>query len=132
MRGMALATQPIHLGLGARAEIEPAFTGSIDWYATYASRHRSDGAEARLVSMHTFSQSWDSWEMHPHGSEVVLCTGGSITLHQESPAGLTRSIRLGPGQYEINEPGTWHTADVEGEATVVFITAGLGTQHRPR
>jgi hypothetical protein len=30
------------------------------------------------------------------------------------------------------EPGTWHTADVAGAATAVFITAGLGTQHRPR
>jgi hypothetical protein len=37
-----------------------------------------------------------------------------------------------PGQYAINEPGTWHTADVTGETTALFITAGLGTQHRPR
>ncbi len=32
----------------------------------------------------------------------------------------------------INEPGVWHTADVESTATALFITAGLGTEHRPR
>jgi hypothetical protein len=31
-----------------------------------------------------------------------------------------------------NEPGTWHSANVVGEATALFITAGMGTQHRPR
>jgi hypothetical protein len=41
-------------------------------------------------------------------------------------------MTLGAGQYVINEPGTWHTADVAGSATALFITAGLGTQHRAR
>lgn len=36
------------------------------------------------------------------------------------------------GEYAINAPGVWHTADVETEVTCVFITAGLGTEHRPR
>ena len=39
---------------------------------------------------------------------------------------------LQPGEYAINPPGVWHTADVERSATAVFITAGLGTQHKPR
>ena len=26
----------------------------------------------------------------------------------------------------------WHTADIESEASALFITAGLGTEHRPR
>ena len=29
-------------------------------------------------------------------------------------------------------PGVWHTADIEGTATALFITAGLGTEHKPR
>ena len=36
------------------------------------------------------------------------------------------------GEYAINPPGTWHTADVEASATALFITAGEGTDHRPR
>jgi quercetin dioxygenase-like cupin family protein len=123
---------PVHLGLGAAAESEPEFTGSMDWYARYLQRHEADGAEARLVSMYTFSESWDMWEMHPEGSEVVICTAGQLTLHQEKRDGSKATVTLAPGEYAINEPGTWHTADVDGEATALFITAGLGTQHRPR
>jgi len=26
----------------------------------------------------------------------------------------------------------WHTADPAGQATVLFITAGMGTENRPR
>lgn len=41
-------------------------------------------------------------------------------------------MTVGPGEYAINPPGVWHTADVEGEATALFITAGLGTEARAR
>ena len=82
--------------------------------------------------MHTFDAPWSSWEMHPVGAEVVLCTGGSITLLQQQADGTVTSVWLGAGQYAINPPGVWHTADVEGPSTAVFITAGEGTQHRPR
>ena len=132
MTGTAITRHPIHLGLGATATIEPEFTGAMDWYQDYAARHADDGREGRLVGMHSFSESWDIWEMHPNGSEIVLCIAGSIRLHQEFADGRSTSTQLDPGQYAINEPGTWHTADVEAEATVLFITAGAGTQHRPR
>jgi hypothetical protein len=127
-----IGIHPIHLGLGATAEVEPEFTGDMSWYGGYSERHAADGSEGRLVTMHTFSESWDVWEMHPRGSEVVLCTEGAITLHQEHRDGGTATVRLVAGQYAINDPGTWHTADVEGPATVLFITAGEGTEHRPR
>ncbi len=132
MSGTKIVTHPIHLGLGATAVSEPQFTGSMDWYAGYVDRHRSDGVEGRLVSVHTFQESWKIWEMHPQGYEVVLCTAGTMTLHQERVDGSKQSLHLGPGDYAINEPGTWHSADVVGEATALFITAGMGTQHRPR
>lgn len=123
---------PIHLGRDGSAIVEPEFTGTMDWYAAYGARHQSDGLDGRLVSQFTFDRSWDSWEVHPHGSEVVLCTAGRITLHQEHADGTRSTVTLGPGEYAINPPGTWHTADVAGEATAVFITAGTGTQNRPR
>ncbi|RVU36468.1 cupin [Hwanghaeella grinnelliae] len=132
MTSRTLSTHPIHLGLGATAVAEPEFTGDLAWYEGYMERHATDGAEARIVAMHSFAEPWAMWEMHPEGSEVVLCTAGSITLHQEYPDGRTESVPLGPGEYAINEPGVWHTADVEGEATAIFITAGKNTQHRPR
>jgi quercetin dioxygenase-like cupin family protein len=125
-----LTRNPIHLGLGATALREPAFTG-MDWYDAYAARHATDGTEGRLVSMYTFEAPWDAWEMHPNGHEVVLCTAGQITLIQEIDDKPVRTT-LNPGEYAINAPGVWHTADVERSATAVFITAGLGTDHRKR
>ena len=84
------------------------------------------------MTVHTFTASWDVWEMHPRGSEVVLCTAGTTTLHQETSDGRVKRTTLGPGEYAINDPQVRHTADVEDHATAVFVTAGLGTQHRPR
>lgn len=123
---------PIHLGLGATAEVEPALTGDMRWYEDYVERHVDDGGEGRLVSMHSFSQSWDMWEVHPRGSEVVLCVSGAITLLQQRPDGAMTRITIGPGQYAVNAPGVWHTADIHEPTTALFITSGLGTEHRPR
>jgi len=122
---------PIHLGLGATAVAEPEFTG-MEWYAEYGARHADDGIEGRLVSMYRFTEPWEMWEVHPTGAEVVLCTAGKLTLHQEHPDGSTTTVDLEQGQYAINPPGVWHTADIEDEAEAVFITAGAGPQVRPR
>lgn len=124
---------PVHLGLGACAVVQPEITGDMQWYEDYGARHdAADGAEGRLVSLYTFIEPWVSWEMHPSGHEMVICTAGSITLHQEWPDGRTAKVTIGPGEFVINEPGVWHTADVTASAPALFITAGFGTEHRPR
>ncbi len=127
----SLYSHPIHLGLGATAVAQPEFTG-MEWYAAYSARSASDGPEGRLVSLYRFVGNWDSWEMHPLGDEVEVCLDGRMTLHQEHADGSLDTVTLGPGDYVINRPGTWHTADIEGEVVGLFITAGEGTQHRPR
>jgi len=106
--------------------------GSPRWYEQYAARHLYDGAEGRLISLHTFSSPWKIWEMHPNGAEVVLCTAGKMTLLQEMPDGSIKSVKIEAGEYAINEAGIWHTADVDRLTTAMFITAGLGTEHRER
>lgn len=131
MNVLDLSKNPIHLGPGGKATVQPEFTGGMEWYEAYGDRHDGDGIEGRLVSMFTFSAPWDSWEMHPEGAEAVICVAGHMVLHQELPEG-TRTVALGAGQYAINPPGVWHTADIEETATAVFITTGLGTAHRPR
>lgn len=122
---------PLHLGLGATAVVQPEFTG-MEWYEGYVSRNMADGAEGRLVTVSTFRESWPMWEMHPAGDEVVLCLSGVMTLHQEMRDGSKATVTIGAGEYAINPPGCWHTADIEDEAKALFITAGLGTEHRPR
>jgi quercetin dioxygenase-like cupin family protein len=122
---------PVHLGLGATVVPQAPFTGGMDWYQSYAEQNAADGVEGRLVTMHTFSEPWDSWEVHPHGYELVLCTEGVMTLYQEIE-GEVRTGTIRAGEAIINPPGVWHTADVAGTATALFITAGMGTENRPR
>ncbi len=134
MAARSLETFPLHLGLGGTAVPQPAFPQderAMQWYMDYGARHASDGAEGRLVSHYRFTESWTSWEMHPAGAEVVVCTAGTMTLVQQIDGQEARTT-LSPGEYAINPPGVWHTADIDGEAAALFITAGLGTEHRPR
>lgn len=129
--GRDLRTCPVHLGLGAIAEAQPPFTG-MDWYEAYSKRAAADGSEGRLVSLFDFASDWDSWEMHPQGDELVVCLSGEMTLIQEHPDGAVHAETLMPGQYLINPAGVWHTANIPRPASALFITAGEGTQHRPR
>jgi quercetin dioxygenase-like cupin family protein len=122
---------PVHLGRGATVIPQEMFTGEGEWYEGYAERNAADGVEGRLVTTHTFSEPWDSWEVHPNGQELVLCTEGAITLLQEID-GKVVSTTIGAGEAVINPSGVWHTADVAGTATCLFITAGMGTEIRTR
>lgn len=131
MSARKLSEAFIHLGLGATAVSQPPFAG-MEWYAGYGERHGDDGTEGRLVSQHTFTENWPTWEMHPLGAEVVICISGAMRLTQEFPDGSRQTVSLKSGDYAINPPSVWHIADVEEEATAIFITAGEGTEHRPR
>jgi uncharacterized cupin superfamily protein len=125
----------VHLGLGATTVTLPTHTGDMSWYEEYGNNHAADGNEGRLVSMHSFAESWDTWEMHPEGTELVLCVSGRAELTQEQPDGSTKTVALSGGQAVVNAPGVWHTADVpdaDDPPTMMFITAGVGTQIRPR
>jgi len=129
--GFDLSKFPVHLGLGATVLPLPEFDGTMEWFRQYGAQYADDGAEGRLVSMYTFTGPWDSWEVHPNGHELVVCVEGRMTLYQEVDGEL-RTVVLETGQAAINPPGVWHTADIDGHATGLFVTAGLGTQNRPR
>jgi uncharacterized cupin superfamily protein len=126
-----LAQFPVHLGLGARAERLDRFDGTPAWYERYGAAHAADGAEGRLVTVHTFDAPWGTWEVHPNGDELVVCISGRLTLHQEGDGGTT-TVTLEPGQAIVNPSGVWHTADVSEPTTALFVTAGLGTENRDR
>lgn len=134
MAARDLATYPIHFGKGGTAVPQPAFPNderAMQWYMDYGARHALDGEEGRLVSCFRFTEDWATWEMHPAGAEVVVCLEGSLTLIQEIDDEQVRTT-LVPGEYAINPPGVWHTADVAGQATGLFVTAGAGTEGRLR
>jgi hypothetical protein len=130
---LPLSSFPVHLGLGGRVRVLPEFDGSGAWYGAYEAATEADGGDGRLLSWHRFDESWTAWEMHPSGHEVVVCVAGSFTLVQAVDGG-DRHLLLQAGEWVVNAPGVWHTADLEPNtsATAMFITSGRGTQGRAR
>nr|WP_211371560.1 cupin domain-containing protein [Altericroceibacterium indicum] len=126
-----LPNHPIHLGLDGNAVPLPAID-SERWYDEYLARFAGDGTQGRLISQFSFSENWESWEMHPHGDEIVLCIAGTMVLHQQSETGETATVTLKSGDYAINPAGWWHTADATTQVTAIFITTAYGTIHRAR
>jgi mannose-6-phosphate isomerase-like protein (cupin superfamily) len=120
----------IHLGTGATATPLPDFTWSPEYLAGYQERFARDGAEGRLVCVVAQEKTWDSWERHPDGEEVVVLLSGRVDLVQELD-GAEHVVELRPGQAMINPPGVWHTARVHEPGVALFITPGKGTEAKP-
>jgi len=126
-----LSTTHVHLGRGSTAVEVPDFEWTGEFLARYQAEFATDGTEGRLVMIGASRTSWTSWERHPAGDELVCLIDGRITLIQDI-GGSERHIALEPGQAAINARGVWHTTDVHEPGSVLFVTPGLGTEHRPR
>ena len=126
-----LSSTYAHLGLGARVEPLPDFQWTPEYLEGYLERTESDGKEGRLVVLMDQQASWDSWERHPAGDELVVLVSGRADLIQEID-GEHRVVEMHAGMAVINPPGVWHTADVHEPGQALFITAGRGTEIRPR
>jgi uncharacterized cupin superfamily protein len=125
-----LAKHPVHLGLGATAVMLPEFEGTMEWYQRYGEAYEDDGSEGRLVAIHSFTEDWPTWEVHPLGAELVYVISGKMTLVQ-SDEGERTEIVLEAGEAAINPPGVWHTAKISEPTAALFVTAGLGTRNEP-
>ena len=87
--------------------------------------------QGRLMSAFTFDEPWSSWERHPAGEELVMLLSGSATLVLEEPGGERAVALSAPGDYVLVPRNTWHTARSTVAATMLFLTPGAGTEHRP-
>ena len=126
-----LSATHVHLGLGSRAIPVPDFEWSPEFLARYAMQNEADGAEGRLVMMGSSDASWTTWERHPAGEELVVVISGGLTLIQEID-GKERRIEMSEGEAIVNPRNVWHTADINAPCRTLFVTPGLGTEHRPR
>jgi mannose-6-phosphate isomerase-like protein (cupin superfamily) len=87
--------------------------------------------QGRLMSAFTFSGAWSMWERHPAGEEVVMLLSGAATVILEE-SGAAREVRLTePGSYVLVPQNVWHTAHTNVLTTLLFLTPGAGTEHRP-
>lgn len=126
-----LRTTPVHLGLGSRAKPVQGFAWDPKVLQAYSAAVAADGAEGRLVTIFDGDGPGDHWERHPAGDELVICLSGSVTVTRDVDGVLGRVV-LGPGEAAVNPAGTWHAVDMAGPASILSITAGLATDHRPR
>ncbi|HEX4434694.1 MAG TPA: cupin domain-containing protein [Acidimicrobiales bacterium] len=125
-----LARTFVHLGLGSTATPLPGFEWSSEYISSYRSRVASDGKEGRLVCVIAQDATWDSWERHPAGEEVVYLLSGRVDIVQEID-GADHVVALRPGEAMINPTNVWHAARVHEPGLALFITPGDGTEHRP-
>lgn len=126
-----LTAMPVHLGPGSRAVAVEGFGWDEGSLAAYGAAVADDGPDGRMVMAFHDSRSWDSWERHPAGDEVVVCLSGRMTVIREVD-GERDEVVLGPCEAMVNPRGAWHTADIHEPVTIMTITPGQGTEHRPR
>jgi mannose-6-phosphate isomerase-like protein (cupin superfamily) len=82
-----------------------------------------------LVSSHSFLSDWPSWEMHPAGDELVMLLAGQCQLTLRQKEEEKTLILEQCGSYVIVPKGTWHTAKIANQATLLFITPGEDTHN---
>lgn len=83
-----------------------------------------------LVTEFHFEEDWQSWEMHPHGEEIVYLLSGAMDLILEKDGDVQKIELRGKGAVVIPS-ATWHTAKVFAPSNMLVITLGKETEVRP-
>jgi mannose-6-phosphate isomerase-like protein (cupin superfamily) len=120
----------VHLGTDATVTRLEDFEWSPDYLEGYRQRFAHEGGKGRMVCVLEQAETWDGWERHPAGEEVVVLLSGRVDLVQEID-GAERVVPLEPGQAAVNPAGVWHRAIVHEPGSALFITPGEGTEGRP-
>jgi mannose-6-phosphate isomerase-like protein (cupin superfamily) len=92
---------------------------------------RNRVGEGWLVGRYPATTSWDSWEMHPDGDEIVHAVAGRMTLLIDTADDVQR-VGLVAGQTVVVPAGAWHTIDVIEAGMTLHVTFGRGTEGRAR
>ena len=118
----------LHVRDDGKTEAVPA---SESFWQELASGKYPQLDQGRLMSAFTFSEPWTMWERHPAGEELVMLLSGVATVILEE-SGQQRAMRLSePGAYVLVPRNVWHTAKTAVPTTMLFLTPGAGTEHRP-
>lgn len=83
-----------------------------------------------LISEYDFAADWATWEMHPHGDEIVYLLSGDMDFLLELE-GVVEEIALRGRGFVIVPRGVWHTARILRPSRVLTFTRGTGTTHKP-
>lgn len=83
-----------------------------------------------LVASFRFEEDWPTWEIHPHGDEIVVLMAGRADVVLRTAEGDERQDLSRPGDFVVVPKGTWHTARINQATDMLFITPGEGTENR--
>jgi mannose-6-phosphate isomerase-like protein (cupin superfamily) len=83
-----------------------------------------------LVASFQFEKDWPTWEIHPHGDEIVVLISGAAEMVLDETGGHRVVALSKPGEYVIVPKGTWHTARITVPTSMLFITPGEGTENK--
>lgn len=84
----------------------------------------------RVLGVFEYGSTWDYWERHPVGVEVVHTLQGSVRFHLHDGHYGT-AVRLVAGQSLLVPEGVWHRAEVVTSAQLLFVTPTPAiTEHR--
>jgi len=109
---------------------EPLPLGN-DFWPQLMSGKLGDFRNEYLVATSAFDCDWNNWECHPNGDEIVMLLSGRVTFVLETATGTRHEELTATGEYVRVPRDTWHTARTSTPTTMLFITAGEGTRHRP-
>ena len=130
-----LSQSPIHIatagGNNESAELITDFNFDGPSFSRYIAEHCSKDAPGRLIMIEKSPITWDTWECHPAGDEIVIVLEGKGEFIQQTSAGEIR-IPVSSGDTLINPKGVWHTADVIQPIKAVYITPCPETHHKAR
>lgn len=85
-----------------------------------------------LVAKFDFESDWPNWEIHPAGDEVVVLLSGYADMILDRGGRHQVSSLAQPGSFLIVPKATWHTARIATPTSLLFITPGQGTEHKPK
>ena len=126
-RIQTLNLETTYLGLARDSEVRVVPVGPDFWETI----HENEAVGPRMVAVFPFSASWDSWEVHPAGDEVVVVLEGAADMLFDVEGEVVR-VPVKAGQTILVPQGLWHTLDVHEPGRSLHITWGERTEHRSR
>jgi mannose-6-phosphate isomerase-like protein (cupin superfamily) len=82
-----------------------------------------------LIAEYRFDSDWPTWEIHPHGDEILYLLAGQAEMHMQVDGQLCVAAFTEIGSAMIIPKNTWHTAKILSPCRILFITPGEATEN---
>lgn len=91
---------------------------------------RLEFTRGQILSVFSYSTTWDYQERHPDGEELAIVLDGSIDFLLDEGSG-EHPVRIEPGSGFVVPTGSWHRVAPRVPSTILFITpVPARTEHR--